>query len=238
MSQQTDPHDRAGGERPESTSARIYAQLRDDIFGLKMMPGDRFSEGEIAKRMQASRTPVRQALFRLEREGYVEVHFRSGWQVRPFDFRLFEELYDIRIILEMAGVQRLCQRPEEAVYPAQLDELRRAWMVPAGQQLKECEQAAALDERFHNALVEATGNGQLTKMHWEVTEKIRIIRRLDFTQPVRIAATYEEHSAILEAIRLRELERAQTLLREHITASKMVVRNITLHMLHTARIAY
>ena len=47
-----------------------------------------------------SRTPVRDALYRLEREGYLQVHLRVGWSVRPFDFRQFEHLYDLRLILE------------------------------------------------------------------------------------------------------------------------------------------
>ena len=82
----------------------IYAQLKDDIFEFRLLPGDRFSEGEIAERMAASRTPVRQALYRLEREGYLEVYFRSGWQVKPFDFAHFEELYEVRIVLELEAV--------------------------------------------------------------------------------------------------------------------------------------
>lgn len=97
--------------RPEGLAERIYLQLKDDIFDFHLLPGDRFSENEIAVRMDVSRTPVRQALFWLEREGYVEVHFRSGWQVRPFDFAYFEELYDLRIVLECEAVKRLCARP-------------------------------------------------------------------------------------------------------------------------------
>ena len=93
---------RRGRERPENLAERIYGQLKDDIFEFRLLPGDRFSEGEVAERMAASRTPVRQALYRLEREGYLEVYFRSGWQVKPFDFAHFEELYDVRIVLELS----------------------------------------------------------------------------------------------------------------------------------------
>ena len=88
--------------RPDSLAEQVYAQLKADIFDFRLLPGDRFSEGEVAERMHASRTPVRQALYRLEREGYVEVYFRSGWQVKPFDFAYFEELYDVRIVLELS----------------------------------------------------------------------------------------------------------------------------------------
>jgi hypothetical protein len=65
----------------------VYERLKQDIFDFRMLPGDRFTESEISERTQASRTPVREALYRLEHDGYVEVMFRSGWRVKPFDFR-------------------------------------------------------------------------------------------------------------------------------------------------------
>ncbi|MGF0334286.1 GntR family transcriptional regulator [Ectopseudomonas toyotomiensis] len=223
-----------GKERPENLAERIYAQLKDDIFEFRLLPGDRFSEGEIAERMAASRTPVRQALYRLEREGYLEVYFRSGWQVKPFDFAHFEELYEVRIVLELEAVKRLCERPNEEL-PDALEQLRRTWMVQPEQRLQDGREVSRLDERFHCQLVEAAGNREMARLHAEISEKIRIIRRLDFTQGPRVELTYEEHARILGAILSRRCEEAQLLLKTHIEVSKAEVRKITLHMLHSAR---
>jgi len=68
-----------------------------------------------------------------------------------------------------------------------------------------------------------------------VTERIRIIRRLDFTRGDRIEATYAEHGKILRAVIQRKADQAQLLLRAHIEQSKAEVRKITLHTLHEAR---
>lgn len=223
-----------GKERPENLAERIYLQLKDDIFEFRLLPGDRFSEGEIAERMAASRTPVRQALYRLEREGYLEVYFRSGWQVKPFDFAHFEELYEVRIVLELEAVKRLCERPNEEP-PDALEQLRRTWMVQPEERLQDGREVSRLDERFHCQLVEAAGNREMARLHAEVSEKIRIIRRLDFTQGPRVELTYEEHARILGAILSRRCEEAQLLLKTHIEVSKAEVRKITLHMLHSAR---
>ena len=225
---------RRGKERPENLAERIYAQLKDDIFEFRLLPGDRFSEGEIAERMAASRTPVRQALYRLEREGYLEVYFRSGWQVKPFDFAHFEELYEVRIVLELESVKRLCERPAGEL-PEALEQLRRTWIVQPEQRLQDGREVSRLDERFHCQLVEAAGNREMARLHAEVSEKIRIIRRLDFTQGPRVELTYEEHARILGAILSRRCEEAQLLLKTHIEVSKAEVRKITLHMLHSAR---
>jgi len=218
--------------RPQNMADRIYQALKEQIFAFALLPGDRFTESDVAERMQASRTPVREALYRLQKEGFVEVLFRSGWQVRPFDFEYFEDLYDVRVVLEEAAVQRLCDGDQQH---EAFTELLTFWLVPPEQRLSDGDVVGQQDERFHNQLVVATGNRQMALIHAEISEKIRIIRRLDFTKGPRIEATYEEHSAILRAIVRRRTDEARRLLRSHIAASKAEVRKITLHMLHSAR---
>ena len=74
---------------------------------------------------------------------------------------------------------------------------------------------AELDEAFHCALVEAAGNPEMAQVHRDVTEKIRIVRRLDFTKDFRIDATYEEHGAILSAVLARRADEAAPAARAH-----------------------
>lgn len=210
---------------------QVYLRVKDEIFDFHLLPGDRFTETDLADRLGVSRTPVRDALYRLKREGYLDVGFRSGWSVSPFDFVRFDELYDLRILLEEAAITRLCQ-----METVPLDALRAIWLVPLADRETDPHKMAALDEGFHCALVEAAGNREILKAHLELTEKIRIIRRLDFLKDKRIDATYEEHAKILRLIFRRKSAEASILLRAHITQSKNEVRKITLHMLHEARI--
>jgi DNA-binding GntR family transcriptional regulator len=217
--------------RERSLADSAYEQVKASIFDFELLPGDRFSETDIAERLKMSRTPVRDALYRLEREGYLQVHLRVGWSVRPFDFDQFENFYDLRLILEIASVTRLCDAEERP----DLDALKATWLVPAADRLTEPMKVAALDERFHMALVEAAGNPEVARCHREVTERIRVVRRLDFTQAYRIDKTYEEHAQILRAVIRRRADEAVRLLRTHIEASKAEVRKITLHRLYTAR---
>jgi DNA-binding GntR family transcriptional regulator len=180
-----------------------------------------------------SRTPLRQALFKLQQEGYVEVLFRSGWRVLPFDFEKFEQLYDLRMVLEAAAIERLCQAPDSASQG--LDALEAIWAVPADARSPDEKQVARWDEAFHCTLVMAAGNAEMARVHAQVTERIRIIRRLDFTQAARIDATYDEHAKILQALRANRTDTAQLLMRSHIQTSQFEVRKITLHQVHLAR---
>ena len=84
----------------KSLAIDVYDRIKAEIFDFCLLPGDRFTETEVAARVGVSRTPVREALYRLQREGYIDVSARNGWSVRPFDFGLFENLYDVRVVLD------------------------------------------------------------------------------------------------------------------------------------------
>ncbi len=217
-----------------SRAEEVYEQLKRDVSDFKLVPGDRFTETEISARLGVSRTPVRQALFRLQQEGFVEVLFRSGWRVLPFDFDQFEALYDLRMVLETAAVQRLCDDTRKAD-SAVLDALAAIWLVGREQRSSDTAQVAQWDEAFHCALVAAAGNVAMARVHRDLTDRIRVIRRLDFKQQARIDATYDEHAKILTAIQHKRGDQAALLLRAHIQTSQTEVRKITLHQVHLAR---
>ncbi len=218
----------------QSRADQVYQQLKRDVAEFKLVSGDRFTENELCLRLGVSRTPVRQALFRLLQEGYVEVLFRSGWRVLPFDFDQFEQLYDLRMVLETTAVQRLCADGER-VDRGLLEQLTAIWLVPLADRSTDTVQVAQWDEAFHCALVAAAGNAEMARVHRDVTDRIRIIRRLDFTKQARIDATYEEHAKILRAIQRKRGDQAAMLLRAHIATSQAEVRKITLHQVHLAR---
>ena len=207
-----------------------------DIADFRLLPGDRFTETDLSRRFGASRTPIRDALLQLKRDGFVDVRFRSGWYICPFDFKRFDELYELRIVLETAAIERLL-RGDDAVRQAALDALDAIWLVDEAARETDPRRMTDLDEGFHSRIVDAAGNREMALMHHENTEKIRIIRRLDFFKEFRIAATYQEHGALLKTLRRGAINEVLPLLRAHIESSKQEVRKITLHMMHEARSA-
>lgn len=223
----------AGPPARRNLAETVYARLKAELHDFVRLPGDRFTEAEVGLALGVSRTPVREALFRLRNEGFLEVESKSGWFVRPIDFDRLDQLYDLRVTLESASVARLAARPDDDD-PA-LKALAAVWLVQPAQRLSDPRRVGELDEGFHAALVAATGNQEMARVHTEVTERIRIVRRLDFTRPDRIEATYDEHGKILRAVVRRKTDEAQRLLRSHIEQSKVEVRKISLHTMHEAR---
>ena len=161
-----------------SVADEVYEKVKQDIAEFRLIPGDRFTENELSLRLHVSRTPVRQSLYRLQQEGYVEVLFRSGWRVLPFDFEKFEQLYDLRILLESAAVAKLCDATVVRTPQGQalVDALAAIWLVAPDQRSADTAQVSQWDEQFHCALVQACGNMEIARVHKEVTDRIRLIR--------------------------------------------------------------
>lgn len=220
--------------RPQNLADSVYEQLKSELFEFQLLPGDRFTEAEVADRTGASRTPVRQALYRLQREGFLDINFRNGWEVRALDFDQLDALYELRTLLEQTSVRSMKNLNSKEL-DAILLPLEAIWQVRPTDRSSDVLQVAAWDEEFHCSLVAASKNGEFARVHMEVTERIRIVRRLDFTQRPRITATYQEHASMLEALRRRAFGAVAEQLATHIEVSRVEARKLTLLKLQNAR---
>ncbi|WCT73088.1 GntR family transcriptional regulator [Sphingomonas naphthae] len=223
----------ADGQR-SSLAQGTYEKLRQSIFDFTLPPGQRYAEQELADMFGVSRTPLRLALHVLAHDGLLEhVGGHSGWQIRPLDGDYYEELYDFRIDLEALAVRRICASGEKP----DLSDLLAFWTAPKGQRQVEGPAVAEADEHFHRSLIRLAQSPEMLRTYDRLTDRIRVIRRLDFVRSDRIAATYAEHSAILRAIEAGQAARAERLIRGHIGQSRIEIRKITLHQISRARAA-
>jgi len=218
----------------ETLAEQAYRCLKQQLFDFVLLPGDRLSETELSESLGLSRTPLRQALQRLQIEGLVEAIPRLGWAVPMLQFDRLDALYDFRILIECYAVRACCS--QEGSRPG-LSELAATWQVERSDRVSDASEVGVLDEAFHKGLVEQAGNVEISKTHREITERIRFVRRLDFTKSHRIETTYDEHAMIIAALKARRAQEAERLLSAHIEQSKIEVRKITLDAVYRARAA-
>ena len=152
-----------------------YERLKDEIRTNRMPPGFQAPEPEIALRLGMSRTPVREALIRLEAEGLVELIPRRGARVLPIQPEDMREIYEILTALEPDAAARLASRKPS-----------KEELAPLAQATRDMEEAlrkedldawAEADDRFHVALLELQGNRRLKNLSWHFTTR-RIVRAL------------------------------------------------------------
>lgn len=225
--------------RASSRADHVYLRLREDIFDLRLLPGDKLTEGSVAERFDVSRTPAREALQRLQSDGLMQGYVRGGWEVVPIDIKRFDDLYEMRELIETFAVRKLCtaSNASRPAFDDLLGALERVWKVPRKKRSRDGREVAALDEAFHHALVRAADNEELTSAMQRVTDRIRVVRRLDLVYGDCLDETYEEHAAILDALRARKLSRSLERVSRHIEGSHAEVRKLTMHRLQSARTA-
>ncbi len=221
------------GERNRLTlGERALLSLRDAIFSGEFPAGTRLTEVALADRLGLSRTPLREALARLEREGLVERAGAAGYRVRRFTFDDVRDALELRGVLEGTAARLAAERGVDAGALARLGALldRLDAAIPPGDPDGLCfDDYFALNAEFHAALASLAGNGFVVAALDQVTA-------LPFASPSAFLAVQEQvpafrrsligaqaqHRDIVDAIARRQSARAEALAREH---ARLALRN-------------
>lgn len=204
-----------GIESPQGSSShvdRIYEQLKSMAAAFELKPGERVNESVLAKELNISRTPLREALNRLTTDGFLEVRPGKGFFRKMLDPKEIFELFQLRVAVECAGVAFAVQfaRDEE------IAELRDFLNETGGDRSHlPVLELVHLDEKFHETLLGMGGNSEFVRVLRNINSRIRFVRWVDMGRRGR-SATQEEHHAILQAVSDRDARRAATLLEKHI----------------------
>jgi DNA-binding GntR family transcriptional regulator len=204
---------------------QIYEQLRDRLTRGEIPIGRRLVEQQLAAQFRTSRTPVREALKRLEADGHLTRDAGGGMRPRVPSVRAMRDLYDVRVAIEELVVRRAAGSGDRGV----LEELEHEWTaLGMEQRAGRLEPAGAAfvhrDESFHQRLAEAAANEFAVELLGEINARIRILRIYDFTRSERIAATIEEHLEIVRAVLAGDSDTAAAFMRAHVQRSANVVR--------------
>jgi DNA-binding GntR family transcriptional regulator len=186
--------------------------------------GERLAEERLAHLVGVSRTPIREALVRLQADGLVHRSADGGFEPTVPDVVLMRQLYEVRVSLEVAGLQRpgrLGVRHDQG----RLIALRDEWRALAGDPPEADPMFVLTDESFHLGLAEASGNPVLVDHLRRVNERLRVVRMHDFRTPERLAATIEEHLTIVDAVLGGDLADAERRFGMHLEVSLAVVED-------------
>ena len=203
---------------PMSAEEPLLDRLRHLIVSGDVSPGDLLGETALAEEFEVSRTPIREALKQLEREGLVEIRARVGTFVRTPTQREIVELFQLKESLEGLAAGLLARRGDVPALDrlvANVEQEQRA--VEAGDR----EAYAALVHDFHSALVEGADNQKLLEHYRLLMNQLAyhriVVQTLDL--PGRLSASLSEHGKILAAIQSKDPLVAELATRRHVEAS-------------------
>ncbi|WP_083403820.1 GntR family transcriptional regulator [Curtobacterium sp. MCBA15_001] len=204
----TEPTD----ETPVSQTAQLYDNLRAAILTLDIAPGERISERGLEARFHASRTPVRAALSRLEREGLI-LHEGRSWTVTPIDLDEIASLAELRGVLEPAAARLAVARADDgalAEVRAHLDALRPT---------PDRESGIRMGSTFHLDLAALGDNRFITDAIADALTRLERTRWIEVRTPEARDAAWDEHSAILDAVQAGNADAAADLLAAHVAGT-------------------
>ncbi len=179
-------------------SDRVYAVLREEILDGTLAPSMPLGEIEQSTRLGVSRTPLRQALSRLQAEGLVVTRNLKGLIVADVSFEHVEELFELREALEVKAAQLAARHRDRAAFEALRDEIRRSGDRLAVDPSRHAfyEQTARMDQ----AIDEAAGNAYLVSALAGVRLHVARIRQLSRDDADRLRSATQEHLMIIDAI--------------------------------------
>jgi DNA-binding GntR family transcriptional regulator len=202
-----------GAARAADSAEQIYERVKTMAMTFEIRPGERVNEVEIAKSLNVSRTPLREALNRLMVEGFLTRAPNRGFIGRPLDAKQVFDLYELRRALEGSIVTFACERATGQ----ELLELER--FVKASKDRPEDTNASsllALDEQFHERLARLTRNEEMVRALKSINARIHYFRWIDM-QNGRRRYTQQEHLRIVKALKERDADTARELLQGHIS---------------------
>jgi len=210
--------------RKPAQSERVYDALLERLTRGDFPIGSRLIEQQLAKEFRTSRTPIREALRRLEGDGHLSRDGGGGLRPRVPSLRSMRELYDVRISLEDLVVRRSATTGDRGL----LEALQQDWLaLHAQHQGNAPTEGAAFvhrDEAFHERIAEASGNLVATEFLRDINARIRVLRIHDFARKDRINETIAEHLEIVRAVLGGDPDEAASFMRGHVQRSARVVR--------------
>lgn len=187
-----------------------YERLCEEIRSGKLPPGSRLRETEIAERLAVSRTPVREAIRRLEADGLVDHLPRSGAVVRKLEYPELMELYEMRTVLEGTAA-RLAARAASPVELEELVAINDEMRAAAGRP----EVVIGLNRQFHKLLLDAARNRFLLRAMATVENTLLILGSSSMAKPDRAREAVDEHREVLDALLARDGAAAEAAMRRH-----------------------
>jgi len=193
-----------------------YEEIRRRIMDGDLPPGAPLSEYQLAELLQVSRTPVREALKRLEHEGIVRSAPNRGAFVAELSLQDIMEIYQIREQLEGVAARIAAQSMPAADVQELEEELRRAAALAAKGHVRETFES---DVHLHKQIIGATRNRRLVTILATLDDQVRRIRSMSPRTPGRLEATLREHNEIVARIKERDASGAEAAMRRHLQAA-------------------
>ncbi len=206
---------------------RAYEAIRGDILSGRLAPGERLREEELTRQIGVSRTPVREALRRLESDGYTTVEPNRGASVPIYSKRDVDEIYGLRALLEGHAARRAATRiTQEQI--AELQRINIAMKKEASVETRSNDSDAhmrrsQLNQDFHNVILAASDNNRLLGIVRQLAQVALSVRTYAQFDPVDEARAIDNLDELIRALKTGHPDWAEATMRSHIHNARQIM---------------
>ncbi len=200
-----------------SLGEKVFYQLRDNIVTGKILEGDKLVETQLAQKLKVSRTPVREALIRLEKEGFVEIKPHIGAFIKVIEEKDIHDYLEVREALEIKAVKLSCQRATNE-HINKLESIHKK--LEKAIDAEKIEKIAKLDEDFHEIIFMSTDNKLIYSIFNTIKDQMFRYRVLYLKNETDRSRILEEHKLIIDCIRNKDFENGTKVISKHVKSQK------------------
>jgi DNA-binding GntR family transcriptional regulator len=215
------PAARKADPKPPPAAERVYNHIKEAVLDRRYEGGTLLTEGDVAEVVGVSRTPVREALLRLEAEGLIKLYPKKGALVLAVSAQEISDVVETRLLVEEFAARKAVPAPPRLI--ARLEQL-----LEEQRELAEAGDLAAVsvkDRCFHAEIVKNAGNEILSRLYDQLRDRqLRMGVAVMEAHPGRIAANLAEHGDLLDAIRSGDADGAAQVVRRHVSRVRVLVR--------------
>jgi DNA-binding GntR family transcriptional regulator len=207
-------------KRHEDSTQIAYHGIRHMLYNKELVPGQRIAYRDLAERLELSPTPIIQALKWLELQGYVLHEPNRGYVLAPFSVKELEELYEIRELIEPSLVPAAIEKIDKEGLSKLKAALEAHLSAERDYYLKE---RLFRNREFHMTLASLSGKATQVRILQDVFDMLFLKYGGNYFPIASISATDQAHQEVYDAFALRSMERAQSVLKNHLTNVKIQV---------------
>lgn len=206
---------------PISIREKVYDAIRNDILSGRISPGERVVETRLAERIKTSRTPVREALHMMEREGLLEAIPRVGYRIKEITWSEIEEICEIRGVNECLAARWAMKR----ITPIQVQALERNVAASEAEVRKGNPKSfVELDAEFHEILARASGSERLLELCQVLRRHMLRYRIESIFRKENVLRAIKGHKAILACVKRKDEDGIEMAIKRHLDESKRDIR--------------
>jgi DNA-binding GntR family transcriptional regulator len=200
----------------QSLTDKAYNHIKDWIIGFQLKPGSHLSIQDLAEALGISRTPVREALSRLEQEYLVVRAPMKGFTVKALDLKEIEDLFEVRAAIEMLAIRQAAKRMNPQTRK-QLEEGLKSTASWIGR--GDRSRSLQLEQNFHMKILEASGNIPLVEIGRGILERIWSIQRFNIITSDVLTEAHGQHTEIFRSLCEGNVRQAEAAMRKHMNAT-------------------